>query len=125
MTSLTHPKLMQALGNFFQSTGVFQQNAPSRDTDGAEVAAWATVAGLEAVPCAIAPITRMMQEQIRERLQVYDRPLYRVLLKGYYPAVVPGMRLLADGKTYEVLPPSHDSQHAATGLFVVELYQTG
>jgi len=109
-----HPSLLARLTtHFYPSTVTIQQYTPARDTDGAEIKAWADVAGLVDLACSRA--AQGGNEQRRPDGTIAISP-WRVAITGYYVDIVPKMRAVLGGVNYDILAVQHDSQSDQTYL---------
>ena len=115
MTGMMHPRLLSTLGDLYPSLCTVQLNTPVQDDYGQPFEAWAALAGHVELPCAIRPAPIGGGEIRRSDQTIVIKP-YHVALAGYYPTITEDMRLVSEGKTYDIIRVDHDQMKQTTRL---------
>lgn len=120
VTKILHDSLLAKLDpSFFRATCTIQ--AVTRTNVGGVVSEdWVDVAGLVALPCAIAPAGGGEQRRAQPYITV-ERETHTVVVAGYYTGVTAGHRALVatpggESLTLNVLLVEHDSANTMTRL---------
>lgn len=119
MTLLIHPRMLATLKNFFTAVVAIQTPTITRDTDGAEIKAWADVVGLSAVACdvAVASPGSIWDQAMRQSEKTEVTVTHQINPRGYYPQITTAMRVKdVNNIYYEILAVEHDSQLATTRI---------
>ncbi len=111
--AIVHPRLMDALENFYVQRCTFQQLSHTQDAYGQLVEDWADVAGLIGIPCNLWDRSGIGDEKTANK-QITTLSPYRVALQGLYLAVTTIMRVVIDNISYNISGIEHDSQRTAT-----------
>lgn len=113
---IVHPHMLARLqANFYPSRGTVQALGGTQDAYGQPVEDWADVAGLQDIPCRVAPVTRSNAER-RTSEQVYVEATHHIALGGYYPAIRETMRFVVDGQAHDIQLVEHDGNGKTTRL---------
>jgi len=112
---LFHPKLLDSLGSFFNSTCTIQEYTETQDEWGEPIQTWADKPGHIDIPCAIAPSGG---QEVKRPDMTYVVSSHYITLRGNYPAITEAMRAVVAGKTYDILLVEHDSRGITTRLSV-------
>ncbi len=115
---LVHPGLTAALttSGHFGATGTVQVKTVT-NTRGNPSEAWANVAGLVDIPCAIAPAAAD-----ENRSPAYAERTHTAKLDASYTAIDPSIHQFVSGGTdYDILGVEHDSQGITTRLHLREV----
>ena len=110
---LIHPSLLGRLWRFYPSTVTIQQYTAVQNTYGEEVKTWANLAAHIDLDCSRASAGG--SEVKRPDGTVAISP-WRIALAGTYTTIVPKMRAVLGGVTYDILDVQHDSQSETTYL---------
>ena len=116
--TLIHPGLTAALtvSGHFGATGTVQVKTIT-NTKGNPSEAWANVAAMVDIPCAIAAATSDEQRA----MPAYAERTHRALLDGDYTIDPADHRFVSGGTNYDILGVDHDSQSATTRLHLREV----
>jgi len=112
---LFHPKLLDNLGSFFNSTCTIQEYTETQDELGEPIKTWLDKADHIDIPCAIAPSGG---QEVKRPDMTYVVSSHHLTLRGNYPAITEDMRAVVAGKTYDILLVEHDSRGLMTRLTV-------
>ncbi len=111
---LIHPRLLQTLDrDFFPQDCAIQAPGITRDTAGGEIRSYSTVAGMESIPCRVAPAGG---GERRSAQQVFLDSTHTILLAGQFRSLTTAMRAVVNGQAYDILLPEPDSEGATTRL---------
>lgn len=106
--------MMARLAGVFLGTATIQAATVTSGDNGEAVETWATL--LADVPCQIVPDTGQGSDEERRENMDLQRASHTINLRGPYPTVTEGMRVIAGGVTYGVLLVVRDSLGAYTAL---------
>lgn len=109
-------RLLGSLSDFYPQVCTVQYGTETRDAFGEPITTWASVVGLENLACRIAPSSANRQREIERDAQTITIATHRIGLRGYYPTIIPKMRVVSDSKTYDILLIEVDAQHESTYL---------
>lgn len=98
---------------FFPSKVDIQEPTEGQDELGQPVTGWENL--LINVPARIAPAVAATGEQ-RQDNYTYTELGFTILLAGYYPTILPKMRVLEGGQVYDIDAVQFDGQHTQTRL---------
>lgn len=120
MVTLIHPRFLSSLAaTFYSSTCTIQQATEAQDAYGQPIAAWANVAGLIALPCAIAPISGSPEAAERKREDgTIEIITHHISIAGYYLTITNKMRAVVAGANYDIVGAEVDSHVTMTRLRV-------
>jgi hypothetical protein len=112
--------MLKLVDGFYKSVGAVQTGSNTKV--GAQVTSnWTNVAGLEAVPCRVAPLIedRPASREDRREYATVGRTELHIALRGYYPTInSSGHRFLVDGVRYNITAVEHDGNKKRTRLRV-------
>lgn len=116
-----HPRFMaEARIQFYPTALRIEQATVVQDPDsGQETRTWAAVAGLEAIPAAVAPVTiqSVGSGEVDTSAMSYVVNAWQISLAGYYPGIVPAMRaVMDDGRAFDIRGVESDSHQQLTRL---------
>lgn len=109
--ALVHPERLARLDRFFPTLCNIERAAIVQDEHGEETLTWSVL--VSDARCSIHP---QGGTEMREEQQTTVRSTHHIDLQGYYPALVELDRVVAEGRTYNVLLVEHDSQRSRTSL---------
>ncbi len=112
---LIPPSLIANLSFLFNKTVTIQINTPTPNDFGEPVPTWADLAGHVAIPCVMFPVTGGTKFKPEVN---YDVGSQRIMLQGWYPAILPTMQAIIGGVTYPIDFVEQDSQDLLTQLIV-------
>jgi len=110
---IVHSSLLSRLGRFYPTTATIQTYTTTQDTYGADVMAWANLAGHIDLTCWIAAAGGQELKRTDSTIAIST---HRIALAGYYPAIEAQMRAVSGASTYDILAVAHDSQSKTTSL---------
>jgi head-tail adaptor len=119
---LFDPRMLATMGEFFPSTCAIQEPPTTRDAYGQIVETvdddWASVAGLESIPCQIAALSASERQRLTGPVATAT---HRIALRGVYGTITPKMRAEIGGEYWGVLGTAADSQSTYTRLLVEQV----
>jgi len=108
--------LFSHLSRFYAATCTIRTYAAENpDTYGQPQPVWADFAGHINIDCVIAPSGG--KEAKRDDMTIAIST-HKISLVGYYPTIIPKMRAVIGGQTYEILTIEIDSRQETTRLMV-------
>ncbi len=109
-------RMMARLGDFYSQLVTFQQPTETQDANsGAVTMAWANVAGLVALPCALAP---SRGDEVKRPDQTFVVSDYTLSLPSNHPEIKEKWRAIVGTVTYDILLVQTDSMAGITRLLV-------
>lgn len=112
---LVHPKMLDMLGDFFDSSCTIQEYTETQDEWGEPIQTWVDKIGHVDIPCSIAPSGG---QEVKKADMTYVVSTHYIKLKGYYPEITEVMRAVVAGRNYDILLAGHDSRAKTTRLTV-------
>lgn len=108
-----HPKLLDSLSSFFNSTCTIQEYTETQDEWGEPIKTWADKADHIDIPCTIAPSGG---QEVKRPDMTYVVSTHHITLKGHYLDITEAMQVVVAGKNYDILLVEHDSHGKTTRL---------
>ena len=121
MVSLIHSRFLSSLSaTFYPSLCMIQEVTEVQDAYGQPIGAWADVAGLTNLPCAIAPFSGSPEMAEHKRADgTIEIITHHISIAGHYPAITNKMRALVAGLAYDIVGAEMDSHSTMTRLRAV------
>lgn len=113
MRSLVSSRMLDRLGGFYPSRATIQASVPTRTPSGGVASTWADLAGLTAIPCALAPIAG---GEMRSSTGTTAETTHTASLQGRYVAITVRHRAVVDGIPYDITAAQTDSHGLTTRL---------
>ena len=111
---LVNPRMLEHLEpSFYRGGCTIQENIPSRNAYGEDVAAWSDLAGHVAIPCHLAPDTG---RETRGAELTISETTHVALLSGRYDRIDNTHRAVIDDVVYDIVGVDHDAQDSMTRL---------
>lgn len=113
---LIHSGMLAHLSRFYSSTVTIETyGAENPDTFGQPQPVWANFAGHVNLACAIAPSGG---REVKRPDMTTAISTHIVSVAGYYPTIIPKMRAVIGGQTYDILTVEVDSRSETTRLML-------
>ena len=121
MVTLIHPRLLSNLtATFYTSLCTIQQATEAQDAFGQPIPAWANVAGLINLPCAIAPFSGSPERaEVKRADGTIEIITHHISIAGNYLTITNKMRAVVAGVNYDIMASEVDSHSIMTRLRAV------
>jgi head-tail adaptor len=110
---IVHGSLLARLGRFYPSAVTIQTRTATTSPSGEQTYTWANLIGHVALPCWIA---FSGGQEIKRADGTIAITTHKIAIAGHYAGILPTMRAVSGGVTYDILAVAHDSQGATTSL---------
>jgi hypothetical protein len=106
--------------DFFPLDCDIQQPTPTTNADGSVTTGYSNVTGLTGLKCRKSAIVQQRPQPMEGRGPYYTEfsSDFKVIMRGYFPAILKSYKALIDGDLYNITGIEHDANHIMTRLRV-------
>ena len=112
------PRMLTTLADYFPSLCTIQEPTEVEDASGSIIEGWADFAGHVDLPCAHGP---NKGREVKLADQTYVVSNYTLSLRGYYPTITEKMRIVVDGRAFDIMLVQTDSHGMTTRILTSEV----
>jgi len=115
------PRMLTTLADYFPSLCTIQEPTEVEDDSGAIVAGWTDFAGHVDLPCSLGVNRMGGGGEVKQTDQTYVVSNYTLSLRGYYPTITEKMRIVVDGRAFDIMLVQTDSHGVTTRILTSEV----